>query len=364
MQDVDGEPIPISRSDGYWSGDVPLTRDGSSLLAAARDDLGRLRVLDVGEWGPYAWILDESGLFIGEEGPNDSSVVAKEILFHVDLDGDGVIGQNDETTPPAEPPATPDPGGDVLADGVQVRLMTFNVYYASLGSAERIDGIAQAIADYTPDIASIQEMWGEKDQILAAIEAKTGLDYALSVGSNTWDGDILYRADRWQILDDGVITYDGSRGMSYATLEHLSTGEKISVYGMHPLAGVSEDYHLRNIEMATEHMAASAYAGEAPVVLLGDMNAHENSESMRLIRDGSLSAFGQDWTAPVTFEDSFRVANGDGANGDTGFGVKIDYVYVEERVDPAFRIEGASIRNDAPGGSDHFPVMAEVVLLF
>ena len=364
VQDVDGEPIPISRSDGYWSGDVPLTRDGSSLLAAARDDLGRLRVLDVGEWGPYAWILDESGLFIGEEGPNDSSVVAKEILFHVDLDGDGVIGQNDETTPPAEPPATPDPGGDVLADGVQVRLMTFNVYYASLGSAERIDGIAQAIADYTPDIASIQEMWGEKDQILAAIEAKTGLDYALSVGSNTWDGDILYRADRWQILDDGVITYDGSRGMSYATLEHLSTGEKISVYGMHPLAGVSEDYHLRNIEMATEHMAASAYAGEAPVVLLGDMNAHENSESMRLIRDGSLSAFGQDWTAPVTFEDSFRVANGDGANGDTGFGVKIDYVYLEGRVDPAFRIEGASIRNDAPGGSDHFPVMAEVVLLF
>ena len=114
--------------------------------------------------------------------------------------------------------------------------------------------------------------------------------------------------------------------MSYATLEHLSTGEKMSVYGMHPLAGVSEDVHLRNIEMATEHMAASAYAGEAPVVLLGDMNASENAESMRLIRDGSINAFGQDWTAPVTFEDTFRVANGDAADGNTGFGVKIDYV--------------------------------------
>ena len=275
-----------------------------------------------------------------------------------------MIGQSEETTPPVTPPADPDPGGDVLADGVRVRLMTFNVYYASLGAAERIDGIARAIADYMPDVASIQEMWGEKDQILAAIEAKTGLDYAFSVGSNTWDGDILYRVDRWQILDDGVISYDGSRGMSYATLEHLSTGAKISVYGMHPLSGVSEDVHLRNMEMATAHMAASAYAGEAPVVLLGDMNAHENSESMRLLRDGSINAYGQDWTAAVTFEDSFRVANGDAANGDTGFGVKIDYVYVEERVDPAFRVEGASIRGDAPGGSDHFPVMAEVVLLF
>jgi endonuclease/exonuclease/phosphatase family metal-dependent hydrolase len=93
------------------------------------------------------------------------------------------------------------------------------------------------------------------------------------------------------------------------------------------------------------------------------MNAHESSESMRLIRDGVISAYGQDWTAPVTFADTFRVANGDQANGNTGFGVKIDYVYTEHRLDPAFRVEGASIRGDAPGGSDHFPVMAQVVLL-
>jgi endoglucanase Acf2/endonuclease/exonuclease/phosphatase family metal-dependent hydrolase len=363
VQEVDSNPILIRRADDYWSGDIPLSRDGATLKAAARDALGRLRVLDVGPWGPFAWILDESGMFIGQEGPTDSSVVTKEILFGVDLTNDGWIGESTETMPPAELPANLDPGGDVVADGVQVRLMTFNVYYASLGAPERIDGIAQAIADYTPDIASIQEMWGEKDQILASVEAKTGLDYAFSVGSNTWDGDILYRADRWRILDDGVVTYDGSRGMSYATLEHLSTGEKMSVYGMHPLAGVSEDYHLRNIDMATAHMAARPYAGAAPIVLLGDMNAHENSESMRLIRDGAINAYGQDWSVPVTFEDTFRVVAGDEANGDTGFGVKIDYVYIEERADPAFRVEGASIRNDAPGGSDHFPVMAEIVLL-
>ncbi|MEO1998721.1 MAG: Ig-like domain-containing protein, partial [Planctomycetaceae bacterium] len=363
VQDASGEPILISRFDEYWSGDVPLTRDGSSLQAAARDELGRLRVLDIGQWGAFAWILDESGLFIGEESPSDTSDAAKESLFQFDINGDGVIGQSEESTPPATPPADPDPGADVLADGVRVRMMSFNVFYASLGAPERIDGIAQAIADYTPDVASIQEMWGEKDQILAAIEAKTGLDYAFSTGSNTWDGDILYRADRWRILDDGVITYDGSRGMSYATLEHLSTGERMSVYGMHPLSAVSEELHLRNMEMATAHMAASPYAGQAPVVLLGDMNAHENSESMRLIRDGSLNAFGQNWSAPVTFEDTFRVANGDAADGNTGFGVKIDYVFVEEREDAPFRVEGASIRSDAPGGSDHFPVMAEVVLL-
>ena len=363
VQEGDRNPILIRRADDYWSGDIPLSRDGATLKAAARDAMDRLRVLDVGPWGPFAWILDESGMFIGEEGPNDSTAVAKETLFGVDLNNDGSIGEATETMPSTELPSYLFTGGDVVADGVQVRLMTFNVYYASLGAPERIDGIAQAVADYAPDIASIQEMWGEKDQILAAIKAKTGLDYAFSVGSNTWDGDILYRADRWRILEDGVVTYDGSRGMSHATLEHLETGKKMSVYGMHPLAGVSEKVHLRNIEMATAHMIARRYADEAPVVLLGDMNAHKNSESMRLIRDGAITAYGQDWAAPLTFVDTFRTANGDQANGNTGFGVKIDYVYVEQRIDPVFRVEGASIRSDAPGGSDHFPVMAQVVLL-
>jgi hypothetical protein len=233
VQEVDTAPILIRRADDYWSGDIPLSRDGATLQAAARDALGRLRVLDVGPWGPFAWILDENGMFVGEQGPTDSSVVAKEALFRVDLNSDGTIGAASDNTPSATPQNL-DPGGDVVADGVQVRLMTFNVYYASLGAPERIDGIAQAIADYVPDIASIQEMWGEKDQILTAIQSKTGLDYAFSVGSNTWDGDILYRADRWQLLDDGVVTYDGSRGMSHATLEHLGTRKKMSVYGMPP----------------------------------------------------------------------------------------------------------------------------------
>ncbi len=93
VQHVDGEPILIRRSDDYWSGDIPLSRGGATLQAAARDALGRLRVLDVGEWGPFAWILDESGMFIGEEGPTDSSVVGKEGLFLVDLNRDGVIGE-------------------------------------------------------------------------------------------------------------------------------------------------------------------------------------------------------------------------------------------------------------------------------
>ena len=39
----------------------------------------------------YAWILDEDGYYVGEEGSNDTSLQIKESLFQIDIDGDGVI---------------------------------------------------------------------------------------------------------------------------------------------------------------------------------------------------------------------------------------------------------------------------------
>ena len=75
----------ITRSDDYWDGAVPLTRDDATLMAAARDEQGRLRVLDGGGLDVYAWILDENGLFIGEEGPTSTSIEEKESLFEMDF---------------------------------------------------------------------------------------------------------------------------------------------------------------------------------------------------------------------------------------------------------------------------------------
>ena len=92
VQESTNEPLIIRRADDYFNGDVPLVRGTATLVAAARDELGRIRVLDVSEWGAFAWILDENGLFQAEEGPADSSLSSKEALFQIDLDGDGVVG--------------------------------------------------------------------------------------------------------------------------------------------------------------------------------------------------------------------------------------------------------------------------------
>ena len=122
VQEADGEPILITRADDYWEGDVPLTRVDATLQAAARDELGRLRVLDGGGLDVYAWILSETGHFIGEEGPTDSSITDKEELFQLDIDDDGQIGQPVDTAPtdpadspndPVDPPMT-DPVSDPI----------------------------------------------------------------------------------------------------------------------------------------------------------------------------------------------------------------------------------------------------------
>ena len=107
VQDQGGQPILISRSDDYWEGDVPLTRGDATIMAAARDDLGRLRVLDGGGLDVYAWILSEDGFFIGQDGPSDSTIADKEALFQMDIDGDGVVGPMDNTASPSDPGMPP-----------------------------------------------------------------------------------------------------------------------------------------------------------------------------------------------------------------------------------------------------------------
>ena len=92
VQKSTNDPLLICRADDYFNGDVPLVRGTATLVAAALDELGRIRVLDVSEWGAFAWIIDENGMFQAEEGPTDSTLSSKEVLFQIDLDADGVIG--------------------------------------------------------------------------------------------------------------------------------------------------------------------------------------------------------------------------------------------------------------------------------
>jgi len=350
------EPKIVKRFNQYGNGPVMLKRGNWKLRSAERDKEGIMRVLDANTdvVNSYAWKLDDNATWDGEDAISGIDYNNPDIII--------TIGAEDNSGD-----TEPDPIISTNYDnGIAIKLMSFNLFYANLGANYRVNGIAQTIADYEPDIASLQELWGERWRILDRVRELTGKDYALATGGQQekyWDGDILYRKDKWEVMEDGVLLYDGSRGMTWASMKHRETGRGLLIYGIHPLAGVSEHMHLNNMEMAAEHMKGRPEYPEAPVIFMGDFNASEVSESMKLLRNGEINAYGKEWNVPVTFEDSFRLANGYLANGDTGFGSKIDYIYTEERSPKVFEVINADIRRNAPGGSDHHPIMTEVLLL-
>ena len=100
VQTNDDQPLAIRRNDNYWRGSIPLQRGNAELIGAAVDDMGRIRVLDRGPWGLFSWILDDSGLFIGEQGPADTSSDDHELLYQLDLNQDLIIGPPESSDPP------------------------------------------------------------------------------------------------------------------------------------------------------------------------------------------------------------------------------------------------------------------------
>ena len=104
VQRADAEAIAIQRDDSYWQGSIPLQRGDAQLVAAAVDPNGQLRVLDRGPWGDFSWILDGNGLFIGEDGPGETTLEGNERLYQLDLNQDQRIGAANESPAPTPTP--------------------------------------------------------------------------------------------------------------------------------------------------------------------------------------------------------------------------------------------------------------------
>jgi len=104
VQRADAEAIAIERNDSYWQGSIPLQRGDAQLVAAAVDPNGQLRVLDRGPWGDFSWILNGNGLFIGEDGPGETTLEGNERLYQLDLNQDQRIGAANESPAPTPTP--------------------------------------------------------------------------------------------------------------------------------------------------------------------------------------------------------------------------------------------------------------------
>lgn len=252
-----------------------------------------------------------------------------------------------------------------------MKLATFNVYYKDLDSPERVDGISSALADVSADIAVVTELWewNGKAQILQEVRRKANRNYAFCSGGTfqekAWDGDILYDADLWEVVRDGVEDMGEERGLSWALMKHKASGRKVFIYGAHPLCCGNEEAHLQNAVAFAKHLEAQPERPETPVILMGDFNAFEEWSSTKLYKGQWVRAYNNWWHLPTSFEDAFRLPEGNRNIDATTFtsGVRFDYIFTEQREPAAFSTTTGSIWRQAPGESDHYPLITTTTLL-
>ncbi len=270
------------------------------------------------------------------------------------------------------------PAGSEAADGLQVKLLSFNIRYGTANDGDnawphRQEMVCDLIRDEAPDFCGLQEaLRYQTDVILEAVPEYEEYGVGREDGKTKGEySSILYRKDRWRLDRGNTVwlsdtpTLPGStswgnaisRIVTWGRFVEKKTGRGIFVFNTH-----FDHRSQPSREKSAEFIAAliAREAGDAPVVLMGDFNAGEQNPAItRLKRQEGAGAIG--------LVDTFRVIHPDARNAGTfnGFegrtdGEKIDFIFS----DRSAKIMSAEILNtnrDSRYPSDHFPVNAELV---
>jgi endonuclease/exonuclease/phosphatase family metal-dependent hydrolase len=244
-----------------------------------------------------------------------------------------------------------------------VKVMTFNVRFADLGGASshqwdwRKFMVFDVIRNHAADVVGLQEALPHQvDQILADVPAYAGVG---AVPGRGWVGTsiLLYRKDRYRVDESGTFWLAGppdsipdrwtgtNRTCVWARLVDLASGRAFYAYNTHLRHG-PEGPRYDGARRILDRIARRTRPD--PVVLLGDMNATEGSNTTRMLRGRLL--------------DTFRAVNPSEKHANTahGFlggtlGTPIDYIFAEFGT----RVTASRIDRHHVGGrypSDHFPM--------
>jgi endonuclease/exonuclease/phosphatase family metal-dependent hydrolase len=248
--------------------------------------------------------------------------------------------------------------------------MTYNLRYGTaLDGADawpfRWEAAIAVIAERRPDVVGLQEVLAFQREALCAALG----DYeAFGVGRKANGGGeqctILYRRGDLRLIDGGTFWLSetpeerGGKGWD-ASLPRICTwalfetagGQRFTVFNTH------FDHRGPRARLESARLLAhrvSERAEHGPAVVLGDLNAAEDSAPLAVLSDVLVDTF------RAVHPGAVEVGTAHGFGGDRG-GAKIDYVLVTPGVEPL----AAQIVRDRPEGrwpSDHFPVTARVRL--
>jgi endonuclease/exonuclease/phosphatase family metal-dependent hydrolase len=245
-------------------------------------------------------------------------------------------------------------------------LMTFNIRY---GTAEdgpnawvnRRSLVAELIRRESPDVLAIQEgLAFQLEDLEDVLKGYRKLGQHREGGSSGEFSGLYVHEARVTVLRWGEFwlssTPDsvGSRGWDAALprmavwvdLRETGGGTPIRVYGTH------FDHRGEIARLESARLIALHAKEGPPAVIMGDLNAGEESEPLRVFRDlGYASAF-----STLHPESTLGTMNGfrDPAGGD-----RIDHILLDPRLEPR-RAEILDGRSGETWPSDHFPVTAVI----
>ncbi|MEE2777642.1 MAG: endonuclease/exonuclease/phosphatase family protein [Acidobacteriota bacterium] len=257
---------------------------------------------------------------------------------------------------------------------IEVRAMSFNVRY---GSAEdgpnhwlkRRESVIETLASDDFDFIGLQEALPfQIEEIAAALPQFGVLSRTREVDPAEGEAcTVLFRKDRWTLdrrqngtfwLSEtpdvaGSKSWDAAlpRIATWGLFSEAETGARIHVFNTH-FDHRGQESRERSAALLRRRVAE--YAGDGPLLLMGDFNSGEDNAAMRLLRAASASG------PPLV--DSFRVVHPDATEtytfngwGSRSAGEKIDAIFVRADANvAAARIARPRFEGRAP--SDHDPV--------
>ena len=275
------------------------------------------------------------------------------------------------------------------AEGLEVKVMSFNIlYYRYWGPREigpwtaRREMVVDVIENSGADVVGLQEAtFPQVEYLRGKLEDEWGILVTYREGlpiDKALSNAILYRKDRLAAEDWGTFWFSntpdepGSKGWgnrtprlcTWAHFIETGTGKGFDVYNAH-IDHAIQNSRIRSAALIANRIAQRKHPS-APVVLMGDLNAHEDNPIIRFFKgEGDLPIDDTIAKNPMPFVDSFRTAHGEEANAGTFHGfknksLKIDYILVQKET-KVLDAEVLTYNVEGQYPSDHFPSTATLL---
>ena len=256
-----------------------------------------------------------------------------------------------------------------LADGADVRVMSYNVLYSTEYLVEdRIGNFLNILGYYKPDVIGLQETssgsnagWHEYIQDALVSD---GIYKKACYASESVSGlmtTFLYNPDTVKLIDEYVIDLEEAsqiRLLAVAVFERITDGQRFVVTNTHPAPYGSTNYSANLTAMLTAAKTELAKYSDLPVLMVGDFNTDESDGEYNTIMS-ELGVVDTKYAAD-TMVRAYNTWSGFGVDPVEGSDYCIDHIFANGNVDPI--LYNIVIDHDVKNTSDHIPLYADVKL--